>query len=161
MRRLVMLAAVVLLSGCLMGPDYRRPAVDTPSAYHYQDKDARETANTQWWKDFQDPVLDSLIAEALANNKNVQIAAATIEQAEAVLTQTRSPLFPQVSYGGSALRTRASEKDAVPVSSGVSNPASSFQVFGGVNWELDLWGRVRRLSESARANLLASEEARR
>ncbi|HJV66935.1 MAG TPA: efflux transporter outer membrane subunit [Geomonas sp.] len=161
MRRLMILAAVLGLSGCMMGPNYHRPAVDTPQSFRFGDQEAQDTANTQWWKGFQDPVLDNLIAEALANNKNVQIAAANIEQAEGVLTQTRAPLFPQVSYGASALRTRASEKNAVPVSSGVSNPASSFQAFGGVNWELDLWGRVRRLSESARANLLASEEARR
>ncbi|HJV34256.1 efflux transporter outer membrane subunit [Geomonas sp.] len=161
MRRLMILAAVLGLSGCMMGPNYHRPAVDTPQSFRFGDQEAQDTANTQWWKGFQDPVLDNLIAEALANNKNVQIAAANIEQADAVLTQTRSPLFPQVTYGGSAQRLRASEKEAFPLGSGVSNPYSAFQLFGGVNWELDLWGRVRRLSESARANLMASEEARR
>ena len=67
----------------------------------------QETANTEWWKQFDDPVLDQLIAEALANNKNVQIAAANVEQAAGVLTQTRSQFFPQVNYNASATRQRA------------------------------------------------------
>lgn len=161
MRRLIVIAVAGSLAGCMIGPDYRRPAVDTPLSFHYEDKDARDTANTEWWKQFQDPVLDGLVAEALANNKNVKIAAANIEQAAGVLTQIRSPLFPQASYAGSASKQRESESNALPIPSGVSNPFSTFQLFAGASWEIDLWGRVRRLSESAKANLLATEEARR
>jgi multidrug efflux system outer membrane protein len=145
----------------MIGPDYHRPVVDVPPSFHYEDKEARDTVNTDWWKEFRDPVLDGLITEALANNKNVKIAAANIEQAAGVLTQTRSPLFPQASYAGSASQQRASDRSAIPVPSGVSNPFTSYQLFGGVSWELDLWGRVRRLSEASQANLLATEEARR
>lgn len=161
MRRLFMLALAASLTGCMMGPDYRRPVVDIPQSFQYEDKDARDTVNTPWWQQFQDPVLDGLIAEALANNKSVKIAAANIEQAAGVLTQTRAPLFPQVSYAGSASRQRVSETNATPFPDGVSNPFNSLQLFGGVTWELDLWGRVRRLSESARASMFASLEARR
>ena len=75
--------------------------------FTYEDKEAKAAVDTEWWKQFQDPVLDGLIAEALANNKNVKIAAANIEQAAGVLTQTRSPLFPQVSYGAGAGRQMA------------------------------------------------------
>jgi len=157
--------AVTLLAlftgGCMMGPDYRRPSLDIPKSFQYETKEAQETVNTEWWKGFQDPVLDGLIAEALANNKSVQIAAANIEQAAGVLTQTRAPLFPQASYAGSASQQRSSEHNAIPLPSGVSNPFTSFQLFAGASWEIDLWGRVRRLSESARANLFASVEARR
>src|SRR5512143_2795251 len=68
------LFAVILLAtlsgGCMMGPDYRRPALDIPNSFQYETKDALDTANTEWWRNFQDPVLDGLIAEALANNKN-------------------------------------------------------------------------------------------
>ena len=67
----------------MVGPDYVRPVVDVPAAFRYEEKEAQETANTEWWKQFQDPVLDALIAEALANNKNIKIAAANIEQAAA------------------------------------------------------------------------------
>ncbi len=161
MRRLIVLTFAGMLAGCMVGPDYRRPTVDTPQSFQYEEKEARDTVNTEWWRQFQDPVLDGLVAEALANNKNVKIAAANIEQAVGVLTQTRAPLFPQVSYAGSASRQRISDNNAIPVASGVANPFNSWQLFGGVMWELDLWGRVRRLSESARASMLASVEARR
>lgn len=161
MRRFLLVACVVLLAGCKIGPNYQRPAVPTPDAFQYELKEAQDTANTAWWRQFQDPVLESLIAEALVNNKNVKIAAANVEQATGVLVQVRSPLLPQLSYGGSAARQRASERNAMPMLPGISNPQDSFQIFAGANWEIDLWGRVRRLSEAARANLLASEEGRR
>jgi multidrug efflux system outer membrane protein len=161
MRRLVISVLVISLAGCMMGPDYRRPAVEVPPSFRYEVKEARETANAAWWQQFDDPVLDGLIAEALANNKDVKIAAANVEQAAGVLTQVRAPLFPQISYDATAARLRFSEKTAVPIPSGVSNPNNLFQLFAGATWEIDLWGRIRRLSESARANLFASVEARR
>ena len=161
MRRLNYLWLVVLVAGCMVGPDYRRPSVDTPESYRYEVKEAQDTTNTEWWKQFEDPVLDSLIAEALAKNKSVQIAAANIEQAAGVLTQTRAPLFPQAQYSGEALRQRITERSASPVPSYIPNPQSSFQLVAGASWEIDLWGRIRRLSEAARANLLSTEEARR
>ena len=161
MRRLLITALAASLSGCLIGPDYRRPALDIPPSFHFEETQARETANTRWWQGFRDPALDALVSEALANNKNVKIAAANVEQAAGLLTQTRAPLFPQVSFAGSASRDRLSQNDAIPVAPGISNPFTTYQLFGGVTWELDLWGRVRRLTEAARANLLASEEARR
>src|SRR5512139_1459919 len=160
-RRFFILVLATSLAGCLVGPDYHRPAVDMPQVYRYEIKDAQKTANTEWWRQFRDPVLDDLIAKALDGNKSVMIAAANIEQAAGVLTQVRSSLYPQVNYGASAARERLSEKNATPVPSSVSNPQDSFQLFAGASWEIDLWGRIRRLSESARANLLASVEARR
>ncbi len=161
MRRFAVFVITALLAGCMMGPDYHRPTVDTPQSFRYEEKDARDTANTDWWTQFDDPVLDALIAEALANNKTVKIAAANVEQAAGVLMQTRAPLFPQVNYSGSATRERLSQLNATPLSPAIPNPQSSFQLLGGANWEIDLWGRIRRLTESAQANLLATEEARR
>ncbi|MBF0550843.1 MAG: efflux transporter outer membrane subunit [Deltaproteobacteria bacterium] len=165
MRRFICLALIMLLAGCpvgcMTGPDYQRPAVNTPQSFRFAAKEAQDTANTTWWRQFQDPVLDRLITEALANNKNVQIAAANIEQAAGVLMQTRSPLFPQVNYSANAARERGSELNAVPMSPSIPNPQTSLQILAGANWEIDLWGRIRRLTEAARANLLASEEARR
>jgi len=160
-RRLFILAISLSLAGCMVGPDYRRPAVEVPQNYRYGFKDARETADTTWWKQFGDPVLDDLITRALAGNKSVAIAAANIEQASGVMTQVRSALFPQVSYGAGATRQRLSEKNATPLSSSIPNPQKSFQLFAGASWEIDLWGRIRRLSEASRAELLASVEARR
>jgi len=117
MRSFIVIAFTVLLTGCMVGPDYVRPVVDVPAAFRYEDRDAKETANTEWWRQFQDPVLDALINEALANNKNVKVAVANIERAAGVLVQARSPLYPQIGYGGSAARERASESGAVPVPS--------------------------------------------
>jgi outer membrane protein, multidrug efflux system len=158
------LTAILLCSavaGCTMGPDYRRPEVDTPQAYVYEPEAVAVTADLEWWKRFDDPVLDSLIATALANNKNVKIAAANVEQAAGVLQSTRSALYPQVGYQGAAGRDRFSESGTTSLPSGLSNPTNVYQALAGASWEIDLWGRVKRLGESAQANLLATEEARR
>ncbi len=155
------LFAALLMSGCMMGPDYQRPAIDSPNAFRYEPKDAADTANTEWWKQFNDPVLDGLIAEALAHNLNVKVAAANVEQAAGVLTQTRSALFPQIGYDGTAARARATEAGSTPeLARLIPNPQSSYQALLTASWEIDLWGRIRRLSESSRANLLATDEAR-
>ncbi len=155
MRLFTVVVLVFLLVGCMLGPDYRRPAINTPESFRFEEKDARDTANTNWWREFEDPVLDALIAEALSNNRTVMSAAANIEKAVGVLMQTRSPLFPQLSASGNASRERSSG------ASTAFNPRSSFQLAASASWEIDLWGRIRRLSEAAQASLLASEEARR
>jgi outer membrane protein, multidrug efflux system len=154
-------ALAVLLTGCMLGPNYRRPAVETPESFRFEEEEARETANTEWWQSFQDPVLESLIPEALAHDKSVKAAAANIEQAAGLLMQTRAPRFPQLSYSGTAARQRTSEAGASPLAALIPNPKNTFELLGGANWEIDLWGRIRRQTESARANLLASREARR
>lgn len=159
MLRCIAIGLFITLAGCMTGPDYTRPKVGAPAVFVYAEKEARETANTEWWKEFHDPFLDDLIGEALANNRNVKIAVANIEQAAGVLEQVRSPLFPQANYSGIAEKQRATESGVTPVPRGVPNPATSYQVLAGASWELDLWGRIRRLSESAQAGLLATREA--
>ncbi len=154
--------ATVTVAGCMVGPDYTRPAIDVPNAFIYEPKAAADTANTQWWKQFNDPVLDALIEEALAHNLNVKVAAANVDQAAGVLTQTRSGLFPQAGYDGSAGRARTTESGSTPeLARLIPNPQTAYQAVLSASWEIDLWGRIRRLSESARANLLATDEARR
>lgn len=161
MRRWLVPPLTALLAGCLVGPNYQRPQLTVPESFRHQAGDTRQSANTEWWKQFEDPVLDGLITEALANNWSVKIAAANVEQAAAVLSQVRAPLLPQVNAGGAAARQRVTELGATPVPPSVSNPQTAYQVTAGASWELDLWGRLRRLSEASRADLLASEEARR
>ena len=161
MRRMLIIFIMVAIwvTGCMMGPDYKRPAINTPQSFRYAPKEAVETANTDWWKQFNDPVLDQLIAEALANSTSVKIAAANVEQAAGLLMTTRADLFPQVNYSAEAIRERSSENNITPAPS--KNPFNSRQILGGVTWEIDLWGRIRRLTEAAQANLFASDEARR
>ncbi|MEP7328285.1 MAG: efflux transporter outer membrane subunit [Betaproteobacteria bacterium] len=161
-RAIAALAVLSLVSGCMVGPDYQRPAVDTPAAFVYAPKDAADTANTMWWKQFNDPVLDSLIVEALAHNLNIKVAAANVEQAAGVLTQSRSALFPQAGYDGTGGRARTGDTGVNPeIARLIPNPQTSYQALLSASWEIDLWGRIRRLSEASRANLLATDEARR
>jgi multidrug efflux system outer membrane protein len=157
MRRFMIAVLALWLGGCRVGPDYVKPAVDVPKAFRYEAASARETANTAWWRQFQDPLLDEMIAEALVNNREVHIAAANIEQAAAVLMQSRSALFPQIGYGASGARQRGSEAEAVPIPSLVPNPQTAYQALASASWEIDLWGRIRRLAESAEAQMRATE----
>ncbi len=161
MLRRAFLIAIVLLAGCALGPDYRRPGLDVPESYRYAPQEAADIIDTAWWQQFGDPVLDALIAEALAGNKDVKIAAANVEQAEAVLMQVRSPLFPQLGYEGSATRQRPSGTLYETLPGGRPDARSTFEAYGLASWELDLWGRIRRQTEAARADLLATQEARR
>ncbi len=150
-----------LLGGCMLGPDYQRPSVDAPTSFRFEPKEVADTANTEWWKQYDDPVLDALIAEALANNRNVKVAAANVEQAAGFLAQTRSPLFPQVGYNAAGQRERVTESGRTALAQLLPNPETAYQAALGASWEIDLWGRIRRQSEAARANLLATDEARR
>lgn len=161
--RALALAAVAaaLLGGCTMGPDYVRPKVDAPAAFRFEPTTAADTANTAWWKQFDDPVLDQLIDTALANNLSIAVAAANVGQALAVITQTRSALYPQIGYSGSGERARSPQTGVAAEIPNYPNPQSTYQTLLTASWEIDLWGRVRRLSESAQANALASGDARR
>ncbi len=161
-RTLGTLSVLVLgLSGCLLGPDYQRPAIDTPQAFRFPESHASDLANTDWWKQFDDPVLNDLIATALAENKDVKIAAARVDQFLGQFWSTRSQLLPQVSGGFDAARQRITQAGPTAVFPNAGPIFNDFQASLSASWELDLFGRNRRLTESARANLLATEEGRR
>lgn len=151
-----------LLSGCMVGPDYHPPCLDVPESFHYMPNDTAGDLNTEWWSQFNDPVLNDLIDEALANNYDIKIAAANIDFAVGVLIQIRAPLLPQIGYDLSYTRTRLSEDLANTSNSLVPfvNPQTTWQAILTGSWELDVWGRIRRLIESARAEVFASYEAR-
>ena len=155
------LALSLLLNGCTLSPDYQRPEVETPSAYRYEPGAAAATANTAWWQQFGDPVLDELIETALANNYNVQIAAANVEQAIGIVTRTRSALYPQFGYGASGEKLRTPDTGLAAAIPNFPNTQETYQALLSASWELDLWGRIRSLSEATQANMLATEEARR
>lgn len=145
----------------MVGPNYRRPSVETPSSWRFEEKEAKEIANTKWWEQFGDPVLNELVRIALEENKDVKIAAARVEDFMGRYVTTRAPLFPQIGVGASASRSRVTREAAAPVSKGTHNPGNSFQIFLNANWEIDLWGKLRRATEAARADLLSTEEGRR
>ncbi len=159
MRRLLLPALALALGACAVGPDYQPPNIETPANWQVSLAEATATANTAWWSEFQDPALDELVEQALQNNLDVRIAAARIEQFAARLNITRSQYFPQIGYGAAADRQGIDPSRAIPgFSEGLTD---SYQATLNVGWELDVWGRVRRASEAARAELLASEEVRR
>jgi multidrug efflux system outer membrane protein len=156
MRKLaVLIIALTTVTGCTVGPDYVRPEVDTPDEWRYSIEDASGTVNSLWWEQFDDPVLDALINEALVNNKDVRIAAARVEEFAARVDITRAGFYPQIGYDGAAGRDKTS------LATGNSRINDSYLAALNVGWELDVWGRIRRATEAARAQLLAEEEVRR
>jgi len=151
---------VLALSGCLLGPDYQRPVVDTPPAFRFAESDAKDLVNTAWWEQFQDPALNELIATALADNLDVKTAAARVEQFRGQFVTTRSQLFPQVAAGIDAQRQRV-PLGTTELPPGVGSVFNQYQATLSASWEIDFFGKLRRQTEAARANLLASEEGRR
>jgi len=160
---LIVLVFTLLLAGCMMGSNYQRPEVDRPQTWRFEDKEAKDVANTAWWKQFNDPVLNGLVQTALQENKDIKIAAARVEQFIGQYGTTRAALFPQIGAGGAYGRQRISELTGPsPLEDTGANPTfNSSELFLNAAWEIDLWGKLRRATEAARANILSSEEARR
>ena len=159
MRLIAVLIAMAGIAGCVLGPDYERPAVETPQNWRLDGEKAKEWGNGRWWHQFNDPVLAGLIEEALSQNKDLLIATWRVEEFLGRYGVIRSDLFPQVFAEGAAARDYFSE-DVRPVAPGIDNPDNIFQAFLTATWEIDFWGRLRRASEAARAELLSTEEAR-
>ncbi len=143
-----------------VGPDYKPPEVKPAEEFRSEigPSEAASLADLPWWKVFNDKTLQELIATALANNYDLQLAAARVQQAHALVWVSAAPLYPQVGYEGLAGR----EKAFIPVERAGGNITfNSFAGLFGVVWELDVWGRVRRSTEAARANLFAQDDIRR
>jgi multidrug efflux system outer membrane protein len=147
----------VSLPACMVGPDYRRPEVEVPAAWRLGETEAGEISNIAWWDQFQDPALSDLVRTALANNKDLEIATANVDQAFAQYAIARSAQFPQVNAGASAARERSSANAPSPGGRIVNDYAVNLSA----SFELDVWGKLRRTTESARASLLASEQGKR
>ena len=152
----------LLLAGCAVGPNYKRPAVAVPDQYRGATADASSLAGKKWSDLFQDDALRQLVETALQQNFDLGIASERVLEARAQFRITRANEFPNVSAqaGFTAGRTPAASS-LEPLPPGTSFQGSYWQVGLGLSWELDLWGRLRRLSESARAEYLATEEGRR
>ena len=158
---LLALAAAIGLAGCTVGPNYVRPTTDAPTAWRIDYPKAAEVANTKWWEQFDDPVLNDLVETALKDNRDVRIAAARIDQFLGALTSTRSQLYPQLGYNADATRARASRVGQPPLPPGANPYFSLYQATLGASWQIDLFGRVRRQTEAAQAQVYASEQAKR
>ena len=156
-----MVTALGLLTSCMMGPKYQRPAVDVPQDYRtpapQQAAAASSLGNEQWWQVYQDPVLTQLIHAAIAQNYDVRIAAARVLEAQAQVGITRANQLPSANVGADVFSQQNPK---------ISHLFPAYQVNGGelslsVIWNLDFWGKYRRQTEAARAQLLATEWGKR
>jgi len=160
-RLIALLTSAVLVASCKVGPDYSRPDVEAPAQWRIDYPEAASLANTRWWEQFQDPVLDQLIDEALRANRDLFIAAARVDQFAGQLSSVRSQFFPQIGYSLDATRSRVSRVGQPPLAPGADPYYTLYQGALGAQWQIDLFGRVRRQSEAAQARLYASEQGRR
>lgn len=147
------------LSGCAVGPDYRRPDIELPARFGAADAAAAPAVERGWWKLFGDDTLNRLIDRALVANASLQAAIARIEQADAVLREAGSALFPEIDLGADASRSKISTVAGTPLPAGAQAIRNNFQVGLSTAFELDFWGKLRRASEAARAQALASRHA--
>ncbi|MCF8119926.1 MAG: efflux transporter outer membrane subunit [Deltaproteobacteria bacterium] len=149
----MILLLLVGLSACAVGPDFKPPQVDTPQNYRFKKVPEEAMINLKWWELFHDPILYALVTQALEHNRDLKAAASRVEQARAALGYTRADEYPAINIqagagtgnlsGGTRSNTRNSYAYAAPA----------------LNWEIDFWGKFRRATESARAQLMASEYA--
>lgn len=163
--RLTPLALAVLLSGCAVGPDYLRPANWLPAAFKEapsavaQAKDENPTVDSRWWALFNDTTLNQLVDQALQGNADLRSAVARVEQADAAAREAGAALLPAINAQGAGSNTHLSEKTATW--SAASPEVLRARSAGlSLSYELDVWGRVRRSNEAARASLLASRYGR-
>src|SRR5262245_17806982 len=165
---LLFLALIAALVGCAVGPNYKRPNVDTPGAFRRAASDTnspsgRESfADVGWWQASDDPQLTAYVAEALTNSWDIKIAAARVLQAEASLQSARSQFMPTVHASADLITRRTSQNAPIPLPSSINPQRNYGDVYLSMPaYEVDLWGRIRRANEAARAQLLASVDAQR
>jgi multidrug efflux system outer membrane protein len=139
------------LSGCSVGPDFQKPQIDTLRTFRFDSLKTDTTVNVEWWNLFKDPKIRWLVNTALLNNKNLKIAAARIEQAGAMLTYTGADRYPSLNYQATAGRGNYASGTKL------QSEANIFTIMPTLNWEIDFWGKYRRATEAAQAELLASE----
>ncbi|HWX27661.1 MAG TPA: efflux transporter outer membrane subunit [Steroidobacteraceae bacterium] len=165
MSKRLCVAVAMLLAGCALGPNYHRPSLDVPAQYRDvaptttgAAADTGSMGDSGWWEVYSDADLQALLATALENNFDVKIAVARIDQARATLGTARLNYLPQVSVDASAVRAKSSNYARLPGSPRINDEA---QVQILASYQIDLWGQLRRTTEAARANLLASQYAKR
>lgn len=149
--KIVAVWALILLSGCAVGPDFKQPVVSTPESYRIDTMPVDTVEELKWWELFDDPVLYTLVSTALENNRDLKIAISRIEQARAFLGFTRADQYPRLDIQGGANTGNLlgpARSDTTDSSAFITAPLS---------WEIDFWGKFRRATEAARAELFASE----
>jgi multidrug efflux system outer membrane protein len=153
MRHLALVAA--LLAGCTtVGPDYERPELALPAAYPEAGAAGPEPLAPAWWRSFGDAKLDELVAAARAANSDLRLAAARVQEAEALAREAGAAFTPEVFAGAGATRSRVSRETEPP--GGAPIERTQIQALASTSFEIDFWGRYARTAEAARANLLGA-----
>jgi outer membrane protein, multidrug efflux system len=154
-------SAVLSLAACAVGPKYQRPVVNSPVAFRGATNNAStdSLADLPWWAVFKDPMLQDLVRVALTNNYDLRLTLARVDQARALQAQAQSQFLPEVGYVGDASRGRNMFLN-LPNPNGGKTLGGFLGGFEAL-WEMDLWGRIRRMNEAARANFMATQEGRR
>jgi multidrug efflux system outer membrane protein len=150
--------AAALVAGCAVGPDYARPELPVPPDFRGEPNEEISLADLPWWELFRDDALGGLIREALEENRDLRVATQNVETVRYLAAVQRGELFPQIDYEGVAARGDQAVIGG-PVPNGITT--DSFLAIANLAWEVDVWGRIRRATESARAQLLATEAVRR
>lgn len=154
------LCSLVFVAGCAVGPNYKRPSVEASANFRFATNQSTNSfGDLPWWEVFKDAILVDLITTAVTNNYDLRQAVARVEQARNQAVAARAPLLPEIGYGGSVGRGRNALFNAPAALNGATESSASASL--NAFWEVDLWGRIRRLSEAARAEYLATDEARR
>jgi outer membrane protein, multidrug efflux system len=158
-RRLLAGALALAVAGCAVGPNYERPEVVVPEGWRDSTLALRDSsyANLPWWEVYADTTLQGLIRIALRENQDVRVALARVNEARALLGIQRLEFLPQIDIFASGERFKLPDS----LTGQPQSERNAFQVGGSLAWEIDLWGRIRRLNESAKASLLATEQGRR
>ena len=152
---------LILLGGCAVGPDYKRPEVTLPEAYSRTEEQAPTAlVEPEWWRRYADPTLDELVARAREHNFDLLAAVARVEEAEGLASEARATYFPQVDLKAGSSRSEVSTLNANPLPASAHRLQDSRRAGLSTSFEIDLWGKLRRANESARADLLASRYAR-
>lgn len=152
------LASIGMIGGCAVGPDYQRPEAALPQQFASDSNGAgQQQLQPEWWKQFNDPLLNRLVASALEKNTDVQRALARVEETDALLREATATLWPELDLQASGSRSRVSTTGANPVTAPTRN---NFRGVFSTSYELDFWGKARRAEQVARAQSQSSRYAR-
>jgi multidrug efflux system outer membrane protein len=177
-KKAIALSVLCLLSGCAVTNDYQPPDVNVPSGWRSAYPGAADTepmeppgrisvesatalADTAWWESLEDDTLNGLIKIALNENKDLRIAIANVEEFGWRVQSVKSRYYPQAGYGAAAFRDQRSLETATPMQRNADRINDNYEASFSASWELDVWGRIKRATEAARADLLSAEEGKR
>ncbi|HEY4884200.1 MAG TPA: efflux transporter outer membrane subunit [Myxococcales bacterium] len=158
MNRTLVVVAALAASACSFAPPYQRPEAGVPAQYRFAEpKETASIADLPWWKLFNDPALQDLIRAALANNQDLALAAARVDEARALVGIAKADFYPQISAQLDAAYGRPVSKNINPF----ITTSARYAAIASLSWEIDLWGRVRNSRDAALADLLATDDGRR